>query len=266
MRYLAFVSLLLPSLVLGQQLHTFRNGEVADAEQVNYNFQSISNDLSELKHPEGDLSFRRSDTFRFVLPKGLLSQSTTEVMTLKIGETLWGDLTEHKETYPYTQQGITFTARHVRRNYPGRSGTNDYCPEGTNIYLPFEFHLALYNDLGGITFGTAWDFGEEGPTPDNTANNPSGSYICLIPQDDGTNKIIVSMLEKTSGGVGRYRCAKWVGDRYEATLPLSVAQEVTLDAATLPGQTATSMTLTFQENDPLKSGAYLNMDVPATCE
>lgn len=42
MRLLAFL-LLLPSLAFGQELHTFENGRVADAEKINENFSHLSN-------------------------------------------------------------------------------------------------------------------------------------------------------------------------------------------------------------------------------
>jgi len=41
MRYLLTALLLLPALVSAQELHTFKNGEVADADKVNENFETI---------------------------------------------------------------------------------------------------------------------------------------------------------------------------------------------------------------------------------
>ena len=42
MRYLLTALLLLPALVSAQELHTFKNGEVADAEKINENFERVS--------------------------------------------------------------------------------------------------------------------------------------------------------------------------------------------------------------------------------
>jgi len=46
MRYLLTALYLLPTLVLGQELHTFKNGEVADAEKINETHQYILNNAS----------------------------------------------------------------------------------------------------------------------------------------------------------------------------------------------------------------------------
>ena len=48
MRYLLTALLLLPALVSAQQLHTFENGEVADAGKVNENFQSLAQQAAAL--------------------------------------------------------------------------------------------------------------------------------------------------------------------------------------------------------------------------
>ncbi|MDA7584157.1 hypothetical protein N8739_02810, partial [Luminiphilus sp.] len=46
MRLLAFLLLLLPTLSLAQGLHTFKNGEVADAEKINQNFNYVLENAS----------------------------------------------------------------------------------------------------------------------------------------------------------------------------------------------------------------------------
>jgi len=61
MRYLLTALLLVPALVLAQELHTFKNGEVADAGKVNQNFDALKDQLLLQTHPEGDLFFRYSD-------------------------------------------------------------------------------------------------------------------------------------------------------------------------------------------------------------
>ena len=47
MRYLLTALLLLPALVSAQELHTFKNGEVADADKINENFQNLVDRLPE---------------------------------------------------------------------------------------------------------------------------------------------------------------------------------------------------------------------------
>ena len=48
MRYLLTALLLLPALVFAQELHTFKNGEVADADKINENFQSLAQQTAAL--------------------------------------------------------------------------------------------------------------------------------------------------------------------------------------------------------------------------
>ena len=49
MRYLLTTLLLLPVLLSAQELHTFENGEVADADKINENFQTLDSGLKELQ-------------------------------------------------------------------------------------------------------------------------------------------------------------------------------------------------------------------------
>ena len=46
-RLLVLLLLFLPNLVSAQELHTFSNGEVADAEKINENFESLKNRIDE---------------------------------------------------------------------------------------------------------------------------------------------------------------------------------------------------------------------------
>ena len=46
MRYLLTALLLLPAFVSAQELHTFRNGEVADAEKINENFNALKSAIN----------------------------------------------------------------------------------------------------------------------------------------------------------------------------------------------------------------------------
>ena len=48
MRYLLTALLLLPALVSAQELHTLKNGEVADAEQINQNFEALDSSVNNL--------------------------------------------------------------------------------------------------------------------------------------------------------------------------------------------------------------------------
>lgn len=50
MRKLAFL-MWLSSLAVGQELHTFENGEVADAAEINENFEQLDSRLVSLESP-----------------------------------------------------------------------------------------------------------------------------------------------------------------------------------------------------------------------
>ena len=48
MRYLLTTLLLLPVLLSAQELHTFKNGEVADADKINENFEYLQDEIDQL--------------------------------------------------------------------------------------------------------------------------------------------------------------------------------------------------------------------------
>lgn len=46
-RLLVLLLLFFPGLVSAQELHTFSNGEVADAEKINENFEALKSEMSD---------------------------------------------------------------------------------------------------------------------------------------------------------------------------------------------------------------------------
>jgi len=95
MRYLLTALLLLPVLLSAQEFHTFRNGEVTDAEQINENFQMLSKTL----HPTGYLHFNYDDEvvwtdlggedYRFVNETLKFLDGTTVTIRKRRYEGLW---------------------------------------------------------------------------------------------------------------------------------------------------------------------------------
>ena len=196
MRYLLAALLLLPALVSAQELHTFKNGEVADADKVNENFNALLKQITTGGHPEGDIYLRPSDSVvrTQVIELGVIKK---EVELQNAGET-WTTVSERQLSAKHIQQGIPFTVQWLSRMYSFSGDPNPMCPEGTFIHAPFEIYQVYYNDLGGFIFGTDWDFSpHENPHPDVMSNNASGSYLCI-----GTSNTMTLNM-KIHGSVGR---------------------------------------------------------------
>ena len=256
MRYLLTALLLLPVLVSAQELHTFRNGEVADADKVNQNFDALKDQLLLQTHPEGDLFFRYSDQATVVTPRdaSALEQDSEEIaLDLEDGSS-WGPIFQNRiSPHIYSQQGISFERHLVSRQYPPVVAPPDVCPEDTVIAIPFEILETYFNQYGSITQGTTWDFGDTGsPSPDAIANNSAGMYVCL-----GAAIVTAGSLS-IKGATGRYKCASSSGELFFA----APAVEGTL--AELPAIEGLS-TASFAV-DYFFGQAFISADIPATCE
>ena len=125
MRFILTALFLLPAIAKAQQLHTFKNGEVADAEKVNENFQSLSNSVRTVVHPEGNLVLTGSDD------SSGISFDFNERWTSKNLEVNGEDyaVKEQNTDKLYTQQGIVFRIRGYYREHPPVQVSNDICPE-----------------------------------------------------------------------------------------------------------------------------------------
>jgi len=178
MRYLLTALCLLPSLVLAQELHTFKNGEVADADKINKNFDLLMEQISAGAHPDGALAFRDTDSV-------VTSRSGVPEFQSNWGQTV--DLQVDGETWRVSEQsfrdrtivrGIPFILVGYTRLYLSSVGSNELCPTGS-VALPWEAYNVYQNDLGVIAIATDWEFSGGQPHPDEMLNNPSGSYICV---------------------------------------------------------------------------------------
>ena len=259
MRYLLTALLLVPALVSAQELHTFKNGEVADADKINENFDALMKQITTGGHPEGDIYLRSSDSVvrTGVIELGVMKK---QVALQSAGET-WATVSENQLSAKHIQQGIPFNVQWLARTYTFSGDPNPMCPEGTFLQAPVEVYQIYYNDLGGFIFGTDWDFSpHESPHPDVMNNNASGSYVCI-----GPNTMTLNM--KIHGGVGRYKCAKTIENR--STLPLTdpATTSVSHRIPTLPGQPDMDVGMGYTNTaiGGISSPSALNLDIPASC-
>lgn len=196
MRLLTFL-LLIPALAHGQALHTFENGQVADAEKINENFQSLSNAVGTLVHPEGDLVLTKADESS--ITSLLFNQRWTPAKTLLDINGADYVVEDHPTDLIYVQQGIVFKVEGYIRNHPPVAVSNDICPEPQLAY-PYESVWTFYNEYGTITMSTGSEYYVDGVvSPDLIPNLTSGEFQC----EDGTYWYTWQL----EGATGRYKCA-----------------------------------------------------------
>jgi len=259
MRHLLTALCLLPTLVLAQELHTFKNGEVADAQKINENFDALMLQLAAGRHPEGDIQFSYTDTISSTTFTGLFTEPN------KVYEYATElNVEVFREDFRVIQQGIPFYARRYVRFFPIFFSVDlPFCP-GAIAAVPVQIYTTYFNNLGGILVGTAWDWGEEiGPTADNVFDNPTGSYICLTSGEDGLLGK-ASYYNKSFGGTGRYRCAAVTPpERIEEVVPLNAEDErVSVSIGEVNGEPTSSVGIITSSSFV----AALSTDVPAECE
>ena len=256
MRYLLTALLLLPSLALAQELHSFKNGEVADAEKVNQNFDALKERLLLQTHPEGDLFFRYSDESTNTWTRNP-SRYTRDPESITLDQedgSSWGPITQtFNNPTIYSQQGIGFERDLVSRTYP-LVGRPAICPEDTFLAAPIELLETFSNQYGSITQGTSWDFGDSGsPSPESMANNSTGLYACI----NGEGVVLAGRLD-IKGATGRYKCASSSGEIYfrGTSSAFSYAELSAVEGLA---------TVSFQV-DSFAAQPLISADIPATCE
>jgi len=269
MRYLLTALCLLPSLVLAQELHTFKNGEVADADKINKNFDLLMEQISAGAHPDGALAFRDTDSV-------VTSRSGVPEFQSNWGQTV--DLPVDGETWRVSEQsfrdrtivrGIPFILVGYTRLYLSSVGSNELCPTGS-VALPWEAYNVYQNDLGVIAIATDWEFSGGQPHPDEMLNNPSGSYICVGSTEEDGRTTNWNLNMRVIGASGRYACATWHGGRLVTAgrgLATSTGGFTDFETTALGdyGKRISFGTITTVSNGVSPTG-ILSVDVPATCE
>jgi len=250
MRYLLTALCLLPTLVLAQELHTFKNGEVADAEKINENFQSLSNSVKTVVHPEGDLVLTADDD------SSIISFSFNErwiPATLDVNGSSY-QVRDSNVDKIYTQQGIVFRIKGYGREHPPVEVSNDICPE-PQLAWPYESVWTFYNEHGTITMSTGSEYYVGGVLrPDLIPELTSGEFWC----SDDTYWYVW----KLEGATGRYKCA--INTKQDRIYPSSCSgsadksyESVSLDWKSPEG---------WIFHRPARACALLNLNIPATCD
>jgi len=269
MRYLLTALCLLPSLVLAQELHTFKNGEVADADKINKNFDLLMEQISAGAHPDGALAFRDTDsvvTSRSGVPEFQSNWFTTvdfqvDGATWRVRENSFRDRT--------IVRGIPFILVGYTRLYMDSAGSNELCPTGSFAF-PWEGYWVYQNDLGVIAIATDWEFSGGQPHPDEMKNNPTGSYLCVGSTEEDGRTTNWNLNMRVIGASGRYACATWHGGRLVTAgrgLATSTGGFTDFETTALGdyGKRISFGTITTVSNGVSPTG-ILSVDVPATCE
>jgi len=269
MRYLLTALCLLPSLVVAQELHTFKNGEVADADKINENFDLLMEQISAGAHPDGALAFRDTDsvvTSRSGVPEFQSNWFTTvdfqvDGATWRVRENSFRDRT--------IVRGIPFILVGYTRLYMDSAGSNELCPTGSFAF-PWEGYWVYQNDLGVIAIATDWEFSGGQPHPDEMKNNPTGSYLCVGSTEEDGRTTNWNLNMRVIGASGRYACATWHGGRLVTAgrgLATSTGGFTDFETTALGdyGKRISFGTITTVSNGVSPTG-ILSVDVPATCE
>ena len=270
MRYLLTALLLLPVIVSAQELYTFENGEVADADKINKNFDLLMEQISAGAHPDGALAFRDTDTvveIRSGVPEFQSNWFITvdvqvDGATWRVSKSSFRDRT--------IVRGIPFIRVGYTRLYLDSIASNEPCPTGSAA-IPWEGYQVYQNELGVIAIATDWEFSGGQPHPDEMHNNPSGSYICVGSTQEDGRTIDWNLNMRVIGASGRYACATWHGGRLVSAgrgLATSAGGFTDFETTALPGgygERISFGTITTVSNGISPIG-ILSVDVPAACE
>ena len=250
MRYLLTALFVLPAIATAQQLHTFKNGEAADAEKVNENFQSLSNVVGTVVHPEGDLVLTAEDKSSSI---SFTFNERWTPATLDVNGTPY-EVKDSNTDKLYTQQGIVFRIRGYYREHPPVEVSNDICPEPQRAW-PYESVWTFYNEHGTITMSTGSEYYVDGKLrPDLIPGLTSGDFYC----EDET----YWYTWKLEGATGRYKCAiNTKPDRIYASSCIGSADE-RWEPVNLDWKSPQQWIL----HRPARACAFLNLNIPATCD
>ena len=260
---------LLPTLALAQELHTFKNGEVADAEKINENFDLLMEQISAGAHPDGALAFRDTDSFvtsRSGVPE--FQSNWGQTNALPVDGATWR-VSEQSFREQTIVRGIPFNRVGYTRLYIDSLGSSELCPTGSAAF-PWEGYYVYQNDLGVIAIATDWEFSGGQPHPDEMKNNPTGSYICAGSTEEDGRTTNWNLNMRVIGASGRYACATWHGGRLVSAgrgLATSTGGYTNFETTALGdyGERISFGTITTVSNGASPTG-ILSVDVPATCE
>lgn len=161
---LLLASIAFPLCLSAQELHTFSNGEVADAEKINENFQIHSNLLSSLQDQNDSPSNADTD---IVIGGGTPIWSGTGQVDVKDGV-----YTYHfsNVTY-YDEEGNELAKGQLTSRY---DNNNLATLPDQRVCIPVEISFAMYRSSGFVLVGTPLTAEQVSLTP----THPDASYNC----------------------------------------------------------------------------------------
>ena len=255
-----------------QDLHTFKNGEVADAEKINENFDLLMDSIASGGHPEGALAFRDTDTRSSSRAGGPEMRASWFIdHEIQVDGQPWR-VQENSSRNRVIVNGIPFNRVVYTRFYWGSMTTapNDFCPEGT-LLVPVEAYNVYENAVGAFAIATDWEFTENIANPDEVApSNTTGSFLCLGERDDG-RVVNWNYNLRVVGAHGRYACAAWHGGRIVSEgrgNPTTTGTITNFETSALPGGFGERMEFGYTKstsNGIAPTGA-LSIDVPEICD
>ena len=186
------------SLVSAQELHTFSNGEVADAEKINENFQIHNNLISSLQDQNNTPSNADTD---IVIGGGGLVWSGTGQFELKDG------------VYTYHFSNVTYYDEEdnelARGQITSRYDNNNLVTlPDQQVCATVEISFAMYRATGFVVLGTPLTTQQVAQNP----THPDASYNC-----NGINTVVLVPLLAKGDMVcasGRNKSVNQAGDNF----------------------------------------------------
>ena len=205
MKYLLLLFLLsFPALASAQQLHTFSNGEVADAEKINENFSVLNNDISKLESSE--LLF--TSTFpssEFELDFGLIKRGASQTLTLPSSPegfdlAFWG-ATVFLLPEGYFSANVMGKWRWANENFSDQ--LHSLCQADRDVgFIPLEASYVMSHGTEIIALKTS-----TASISANTADT-SASVACVKIKASGEYEFNLRMNYQIVNGHGRFACAE----------------------------------------------------------
>ena len=276
MRPLFLALVVAPLFVSAQDLHTFKNGEVADAEKINENFDLLMESIASGGHPEGALAFRDTDTAVSARAGGPeMRASWSQDREIQVDGQLWR-VNEQSFRNRVIVNGIPFNQVGYTRLFLGSitPNLNDVCPDGSSAVLPWEAYYIFQNDVGAFAIATDWEFTENIANPGEVGpSNTTGSFFCLPGGgtfDDGRT-LDWNLNLKVVGAYGRYACAAWHGGRIVSEgrgNPTTTGTITNFETSALPGGFGERMEFGYTKStsNGVAPTGVLSIDVPEICD
>lgn len=203
-RLLLPILLLFPLTPSAQQLHSFSNGEVADAEKINENFSVLNNDISKLESSEL-LFISTFPSSEFELDFGLTKRGASQTLTLPSSPdgfdlAFWG-ATIFLLPDGYFSANVMGKWRWATANFSDQ--LHSLCQPDRDVgFIPLEASYVMSHGTDIIALRTS-----TASISANTADT-SGSVACVKIKASGDYEFNLHMNYQIANGHGRFACAQ----------------------------------------------------------